>query len=358
MDAIVVGGDIAAGPPQPREVVELVRSLPNAHVIRGNADRLFADEYTGDDGLDWLLERLEDDQASWLAGLPFSVVLDDTLYVHAAPHDDRTIVTELTTDEKLAGLLREVEQRRVVAGHTHMQLERRVGETLFVNAGSVGWPYEGRPGRLLGDPRRGGRAAADRVRPRAHGRARPRLGPSAGGGDRGREHPGLGAASRGARRLRRMTELVNVGRVGKPHGLDGSFFVEHASEDEARFAKGATLHVDGEPAKVVASKRSRGRPVIRLDREPPRGAELDGSARSSCRRPARTSTTSSSCSGLEAVEEGGRPLGRVTALHPGPANDALELDTGLLLPLVAACVQEVDLEAGRIQVARGFADPS
>ena len=127
VDAIVIGGDIAAGPPQPREVVELLRSLPNAHCIRGNADRLFADEYTGDDGLDWLLERLDDEQAKWLAGLPFSAVLDDTLYVHAAPDDDRTIVTELTTDEKLAGLLREVEQHRVVAGHTHMQLERRVG---------------------------------------------------------------------------------------------------------------------------------------------------------------------------------------------------------------------------------------
>lgn len=146
VDAIVVGGDIAAGPPQPREVVELLRSLPNAHCIRGNADRLFADEYTGDDGLDWLLERLDDEQANWLAGLPFSAVLDDTLYVHAAPDDDRTIVTELTTDEKLADLLREVEQRRVVAGHTHMQLERRVGDKLFVNAGSIGWPYEGRPG--------------------------------------------------------------------------------------------------------------------------------------------------------------------------------------------------------------------
>jgi putative phosphoesterase len=146
VDAIVIGGDIAAGPPQPREVVERVRSLPNAYVIRGNADRLFADEYTGDDGLDWLLERLEDDQAEWLANLPFSAVLDDTLYVHAAPDDDRTIVTEVTTDEKLAGLLRDVEQSRIVAGHTHMQLERRVGEKLFVNAGSVGWPYEGRTG--------------------------------------------------------------------------------------------------------------------------------------------------------------------------------------------------------------------
>jgi putative phosphoesterase len=146
VDAIVVGGDIAAGPPQPREVVELVRSLPNAHVIRGNADRLFAEEYTGNDGLEWLLERLDDDQAEWLDGLPFSAVVDDTLYVHGAPDDDRTIVTELTTDEKLAGLLSDVEQQRVVAGHTHMQLERRVGDKLFVNAGSIGRPYEGRAG--------------------------------------------------------------------------------------------------------------------------------------------------------------------------------------------------------------------
>ena len=40
------------------------------------------------------------------------------------------------------------------------------------------------------------------------------------------------------------------------------------------------------------------------------------------------------------------------------ANDALELEDGLLLPLVAACVRQVDLEAGRIQVAQGFAGPS
>ena len=54
-----------------------------------------------------------------------------------------------------------------------------------------------------------------------------------------------------------MSDLIKVGRVGRPHGLDGSFFVEHASEDEARFANGATLHVNGEPARVVMSKRSR-----------------------------------------------------------------------------------------------------
>ena len=61
--------------------------------------------------------------------------------------------------------------------------------------------------------------------------------------------------------------------------------------------------------------------------------------------------------GLEVVEEGGRPLGRVTEVAPGVANDVLELDSGVALPMVEACVLHVDLEAGRILVAPGFADP-
>jgi len=152
-------------------------------------------------------------------------------------------------------------------------------------------------------------------------------------------------------------ELVKIGRVGKPHGLDGSFFVEHASEDEQRFARGAKLRVDGEPAEVVSSKRSRGRPVIRLDREVPRGAEL-AVPRDELPPPGEDEYYEFQLVGLEAVEEGGRELGRVVALHPGPANDALELEGGLLLPLVAACVLQVDLEQGRILVAPGFASPS
>ena len=154
-----------------------------------------------------------------------------------------------------------------------------------------------------------------------------------------------------------MSELVRVGRVGKPHGLDGSFFVEHGSEDEERFAVDATLHVDGEPAKVVGSKRSRGRPVIRLDREARRGAEL-AVPKSELPPPEEGSYYEFQLVGLEAEEEGGRALGRVAAVQPGLANDVLELDSGLLLPLVEACVLQVDLAGGRILIAAGFAPPS
>jgi 16S rRNA processing protein RimM len=150
-----------------------------------------------------------------------------------------------------------------------------------------------------------------------------------------------------------VTDLVRVGRVGKPHGLDGSFFVEGASDDEERFAEGATLHVGGEPAIVVASKRSRGRPVIRLDRETQRGAELTV-PRSELPPPGENEYYAFELVGLEAVEEGGRQLGRVMEVQPGVANDVLELDSGLALPLVDACVLEVDLEGGRIMIARGY----
>ena len=142
--------------------------------------------------------------------------------------------------------------------------------------------------------------------------------------------------------------------MGKPHGLDGSFFVERASEDAERFAEGATLRVDGEPATVVGSKRSGGRPVIKLDREAPRGAELSV-PRSELPATEEHEYYAFELTGLSVAEEGGRELGRVTEVQPGVANDVLQLDSGVALPLVDACVLEVDLENGRIVVARGFA---
>jgi 16S rRNA processing protein RimM len=149
---------------------------------------------------------------------------------------------------------------------------------------------------------------------------------------------------------------VVVGRVGRPHGVDGAFIVEAASDDPARFGVGALLRVHGEPATIVVSRRvGRGRLAIKLDREVERGAEL-AVLRSELPGTEPGSYYVSDLIGLEVIEEGGRELGRVRDVHPGPANDALELDTELLLPLVEECVREVDLERGRILVGRGFAD--
>ncbi|HEU5277774.1 MAG TPA: ribosome maturation factor RimM [Gaiellaceae bacterium] len=146
---------------------------------------------------------------------------------------------------------------------------------------------------------------------------------------------------------------VVVGRVGKSHGLDGSFVVEDASDAPERFEVGAELVVEGEPAKVLGRRQARGRPVIRLDRRVPRGAALEV-PREELAPPADDEYYVFQLVGLRVEEEGGEPLGTVTDVIPGVANDVLELDTGLALPMVEDCVLEVDLEDGRIVVAKGF----
>jgi 16S rRNA processing protein RimM len=152
------------------------------------------------------------------------------------------------------------------------------------------------------------------------------------------------------------SDLVPIGRVGRPHGLDGSFFVEGPSDRPGAFAVGAVVFANGEPMKIVSSKHgSQKRPVIRLERRVDRGAEL-AVPRESLPPLGEDEYYSFQLVGLAVEEEGGRVLGRVRDVLDYPANDVLELDTGLSLPLVEACVQKVDLESGRIVVAQGFAD--
>lgn len=147
-----------------------------------------------------------------------------------------------------------------------------------------------------------------------------------------------------------------VGRVGRPHGVDGSFFVEDTSGVPERFARGARLLAGGEPAEVVASKRgSGGRLVIKLDRPVPRGTTL-AVRRDELPELGEDSYYAFELVGLEVEEEGGRLLGTVSEVENAPANDVLELDSGLLLPLVESCVLSVDVERRLIVVARGFAD--
>jgi putative phosphoesterase len=148
-DAIVFGGDIASGP-FPQETIELVRSLSGARFVRGNADRfeLPAPDPEAEAAVRWVREQLDDEAVAWLAALPETVTLEldglgPTLFCHATPRSDLEIVTEATPDEKLLELVEGVDEGVIVSGHTHMQLDRRLDGVRWVNAGSIGMPYEG-----------------------------------------------------------------------------------------------------------------------------------------------------------------------------------------------------------------------
>jgi len=153
------------------------------------------------------------------------------------------------------------------------------------------------------------------------------------------------------------SDLIAVGRVGRPHGIDGAFFVEQPSDRKGVFALGAELWADGKPGRVTVSRRGGGnRPVIKLDRPAERGAVLSV-PRASLPELGEDEYYAFQLVGLAVEEEGGRFLGRVAEVVDYPANDVLELDSGLSLPLVGACVRSVDVEGGRIVVAQGFANP-
>jgi predicted phosphodiesterase len=55
-------------------------------------------------------------------------------------------VTPLTPRERLERIVAGAQADVIVAGHTHIQDDRRAGRVRWVNAGSVGMPYEDEPG--------------------------------------------------------------------------------------------------------------------------------------------------------------------------------------------------------------------
>ena len=153
-----------------------------------------------------------------------------------------------------------------------------------------------------------------------------------------------------------MPELVPVGRVGRPHGLDGAFVVERPSDDDRRYEIGGVLLVDGEPATIVLSRRAGGRRrAIKLDRPVERGQQL-AVDRADLPPADEGHFYVFELVGLAVVDDSGREVATVLEVRPGVANDNLALSTGGLVPMIEDAVLEIDVEGSRIVVAAAFLD--
>jgi 16S rRNA processing protein RimM len=157
-----------------------------------------------------------------------------------------------------------------------------------------------------------------------------------------------------------MSGWLRAGRVGKPHGLDGSFYV---TEPKAQLLDaGRTLKLDGQEVLVASRKGTDSRPIIRLKGVEDRGA-ADGL------RGAQLLASRADAPPLDDDEwweddlEGcrvtaqGQVVGSVRRLVALPSCEALEVERtagDLLVPLVTGAVRRVDLEQREIEVDLEF----
>jgi putative phosphoesterase len=160
-DHILVTGDMFAFGAAPNEVLALLRQLPRARFLRGNAERyLLEGTYpTARNGYDWRQELLL--TFRWTAeqlgpqGLAFLTLLPSSLLipihdrlllaVHGSPRCDEEGLTLQTEASEFEQMKLDPRIAIIVCGHTHIPMDRRVGHLRVVNAGSVGIPFDGDP---------------------------------------------------------------------------------------------------------------------------------------------------------------------------------------------------------------------
>ncbi len=156
VDLIAVCGDVASGP-LPVETLHVLRALPDATFVRGNADRSLVAGFDGTQkpklqgpGADWCAAQLSREDRDFLATFAETISIEvdglgRVLFCHGSPRSDEEIMTARTPESRLREFLADVEAEVVVCGHTHMQFDRMVGRARVINPGSVGMPY-GEPG--------------------------------------------------------------------------------------------------------------------------------------------------------------------------------------------------------------------
>ncbi len=153
-DVVVVGGDTVPGA-LAGQALDLLEQLPvPVRWVRGNGEREVAAAVDHPDpaaaGEDRATQtaaitaaQLGAARARALGDMPSTQTIDGVLFCHASPRRDDEILTRLSPPQRWSLALAGVDAHLIVGGHTHQQDDRVVNGVRFVNAGSVGLPYEG-----------------------------------------------------------------------------------------------------------------------------------------------------------------------------------------------------------------------
>jgi putative phosphoesterase len=149
-DRVVCLGDMVQGGPQPTEVLARLRQLA-CPVVLGNADAwvLGGETAEGEPAehmraiREWSLAQLSAGDRTFVEAFQPTVELplegDQTLLCfHGSPHSYDDVILPDTPEEEFRRLLAPFAPAVLAGGHTHTQMIRRLGDTLFFNPGSVG----------------------------------------------------------------------------------------------------------------------------------------------------------------------------------------------------------------------------
>jgi 16S rRNA processing protein RimM len=145
--------------------------------------------------------------------------------------------------------------------------------------------------------------------------------------------------------------LVTAGRVGRPHGLDGSFKV---LDPDHALGAGTEVTVAGRVAPVRTRRGTATQPIVALEGVESReaAAALGGELLLVGESDTPLSEDEWLAEDLVGCEVEG--LGPVVRVLDGPSCDVLEVGDGTLVPLVGDAVLEVDTAGRRIRVDRAF----
>lgn len=147
-----------------------------------------------------------------------------------------------------------------------------------------------------------------------------------------------------------MPERLEVGRVGRAHGLHGEVSVAPVTNRTERFAKGSVLYVGDRRLLVEAARPHHDRWLVRFAGIADRTTveRLRGSLLTADPLPIAPEgeVWVHEVIGAEVFDRDGAALGRVASVEANPAHDLLVLDGGVLVPMVFI----IEAEPGRVVV--------